>query len=239
MKYLTVNRLSDTELDAVNSLISYCSAAEQLKYSFFTGESGCEEDYYILCCEEQLVGFMSCFAGDTIELSGIVHPDYRRQHIFTNMYRKASEHFSDSKIVFSGHDNYPGLRQCANALGYANSNHEYLMEYTGADIQCHSQLEMEADNDSTFYYYLGDEYIGQCSLFEDGQTVNIYNVEVDKDYRGRGYGRQILCDILNNVVNRDKRIILQVSESNKPACRLYAGCGFEIIDSVVFYSRLV
>ncbi len=49
-------------------------------------------------------------------------------------------------------------------------------------------------------------------------------------------GENAVPDGLTSGKNSAPRIILQVSGENKPALALYTRCGFEIIDSVTFYS---
>ena len=74
----------------------------------------------------------------------------------------------------------------------------------------------------------------------DGALANICNVFVEPDFRGQGVGFSMLCFVLSELKGQGvSNIILQVSGSNKPALSLYAKCGFEIADSVVFYSRFV
>lgn len=59
----------------------------------------------------------------------------------------------------------------------------------------------------------------------DNGDLFINEINLLKEYQGKGIGTKILSDILNN--NLDRRIILQVFKDN-PAINLYKRLGFKI-----------
>ena len=59
----------------------------------------------------------------------------------------------------------------------------------------------------------------------DNEDFFINEINLLKEYQGKGIGTKILSDILNN--NLDRRIILQVFKDN-PAINLYKRLGFKI-----------
>ncbi len=238
MNKIITSKLNKKQIEDVNSLASACSEYDGLSYEPYTGEDeGC--DIFVLAYDGiQLIGFLSCFCDTEIEMSGLVLPKRRINGIFSDMYNYINEEYELDNIVFSGRDEYPGMSECAHRLGFGNSYHEYLMSYTSYDRLVLTNLNVVEDN-GKYTYSNDNRIIGHCSLYIEERMINIYDVYVNEEYRGQGFGSVILSDILYRLSNCSKQIILQVSERNKAACRLYLTHGFKIIDSVVFYSKLV
>ncbi len=120
---------------------------------------------------------------------------------------------------------------------------ECLMQYCGKEPlpPCKMVLECEIESnapdedggiESTYFFSLGDTEIGSISIYEEKNTVNIFGVYLEPDFRGRGYSREMMYSVLEDIVPGGRRIILQVADNNKPAFSLYTGCGFEVIDYV-------
>lgn len=120
---------------------------------------------------------------------------------------------------------------------------ECLMQYCGKEplppggmvLEC--EIESNAPDkdggiESTYFFLLDGEEIGSISIYEEKNTVNIFGVYLEPEFRGRGYSREMMYSVLEDIVPGGRRIILQVADNNKPAFRLYAGCGFEVIDYV-------
>ncbi len=113
---------------------------------------------------------------------------------------------------------------------------EYLMQYSGAPLPpFDNKLDWEAEtsgSDTTYFFSLDKAEIGTISVYEEASTITIYGVFLDEKYRGQGLGRCMLGEVMLDIIPLGKKIRLQVSDSNKPAFRLYTEYGFEIIDSV-------
>ncbi|SFF55201.1 Acetyltransferase (GNAT) family protein [Halobacillus alkaliphilus] len=80
--------------------------------------------------------------------------------------------------------------------------------------------------------------IGKVHLNREGSTGTIYGLGVLPEYRGRGYGREILLrciEKLNEIKIHDIR--LQVAMKNRKALSLYQNCGFEEA-SIMDYFKL-
>jgi len=72
--------------------------------------------------------------------------------------------------------------------------------------------------------------------FEQG-LIGIYAFGVVPDYRGRGYGRQILEETIRTVraTGDQRQIMLDVETDNVPAINLYKSCGFQIKTTYDYY----
>jgi len=65
-------------------------------------------------------------------------------------------------------------------------------------------------------------------LFEESELLNI---GIEKNKQGQGYGKQLLCYLIEQVgQNQIKYIFLEVRSSNQVARRLYKKCGFKEIN---------
>lgn len=242
MSLKILSQLNDSRLAQIKELADECSARDGIKYSPYTGGEA-ENDFFALCHKKKrLVGFAFLCAGEPAEISGFVHPDFRRRHIFTRMVKDLKKHAKAGAYEFSGWDGYPGFRECAAAFGASDRREEYLMRFASETLPvCAKALRYVRQEDGTLLFFEnGKAPIGRVTLYYDGALANICNVFVEPDFRGHGVGFSMLCFVLSELKGQGvNKIILQVSGSNKPALSLYAKCGFEIADSVVFYSRFV
>jgi ribosomal protein S18 acetylase RimI-like enzyme len=64
----------------------------------------------------------------------------------------------------------------------------------------------------------------------------IYGFVVRQEYRGRGYGRQILTHVIADIAaSRPQPLFLEVETDNTPALGLYRSAGFEIVRTYDYY----
>ncbi len=121
---------------------------------------------------------------------------------------------------------------------------EYLLQYHGThkDTLTHSVLDCECEED-TLYYYQGEELIGQLSLFIEDARVCMFDVEIMPEFRSQGYGKKMLHHFLSDewpylaeifpIEEHPRKLVLQVSENNVAAVKLYQSFQFEVIDQVI------
>ena len=88
---------------------------------------------------------------------------------------------------------------------------------------------------------LGDKekFVGFAIMAISSEESHLLNIGVNKDFRGSGFGEQILKKmIIAAEVMGSKKIILEVRVSNKIAYRLYEKLGFHEIGERKKYYRL-
>ncbi len=89
-------------------------------------------------------------------------------------------------------------------------------------------------------FYLGtlnEQSAGCLRLDEMEDEVGIFGFVVRPEYRGRGYGRQILEAAIRTIhAEGDKRITLEVETHNTNAIGLYHSCGFQVITTYDYYA---
>jgi ribosomal protein S18 acetylase RimI-like enzyme len=90
----------------------------------------------------------------------------------------------------------------------------------------------------------GGEFAGLLIAFENIATfaakpmINIHDIIVLKEYRGKGVGRLLMSAVIDEAKNRDcVRVTLEVREDNKIARRLYKSMGFKATKPKMLYWR--
>lgn len=84
------------------------------------------------------------------------------------------------------------------------------------------------DNNLSEVYVIEDNgvTVGYMSYMKIIDEIHINNIAVHSDYRGRGFGRELVGYVVNSL--RDSySITLEVRDSNDAALNLYKSLGFE------------
>lgn len=98
---------------------------------------------------------------------------------------------------------------------------ECLMKYCGKEPlpHCCTVLEceiesMEPDKDggieSTYFFSIDDTEIGSISIYEEKRTVNIFGVYIEPEYRGKGYAREMMYSVLEDIIPGGRQILLRL-----------------------------
>lgn len=105
------------------------------------------------------------------------------------------------------------------------------------EIECFSHpwseesLKKEVENTNSFFlvYEKEQKIIGYIGMYLIVDEADITNIAITKSYRGKGYGRKLLMEAINQVfIENYQAITLEVRESNQAAIHLYEETGFEI-----------
>jgi ribosomal protein S18 acetylase RimI-like enzyme len=80
------------------------------------------------------------------------------------------------------------------------------------------------------------EPVGTLRVYDWEETFGIYGFVVISSYRGRGYGRQMLEELIPMLrAQSNKPIMLEVDVTNAHALGLYQSCGFQIKTTYGYY----
>ncbi|MDR2027275.1 MAG: GNAT family N-acetyltransferase [Prevotellaceae bacterium] len=89
-----------------------------------------------------------------------------------------------------------------------------------------------------------DIFAGLLTAFENFSTftarpmINVHDIIVSKEYRGRGIGRKLMNAIISEAEKRKcSRVTLEVRKDNIKAQNLYQSLGFEEAEQGMFYWR--
>ena len=90
--------------------------------------------------------------------------------------------------------------------------------------------------DSTYVLETGNVIIGRVRLEIVDNIGGIYGLEVLPEYRGKGYGRELLIRSINKLKeSKVNAINLQVETKNNNALNLYKSCGFKVNYTMDYY----
>ena len=78
----------------------------------------------------------------------------------------------------------------------------------------------------THYFMYEGKYIGSFIINEDSDGVGIWNLCIKEEYRGQGYGKLMMLEILMRFGH--KPLYLFVYKDNEVALNLYESVGFKI-----------
>lgn len=87
-----------------------------------------------------------------------------------------------------------------------------------------------------YLLYDGETPVGVFDLETEPSRLFLYGVAVAREYRGKGYGREIVRCALREGIKLGKPVVLDVDKDNAPALHLYRSCGFETLFRMDYYA---
>ncbi len=278
--------LSQTELAEIEQLVQRCNAHEgldlKINWETLRARPHHETNDFLYYEQNIPVGFLALYSFNPheAEISGMVHPAYRRKGIFTTLFHAALEECQHRNIVrmllIVEHVSTSG-QAFARTLDITYDHSEYKMvleeprlpssfderlqfrEAQEEDIPVLTHITALAfdlsEQGVDWYsskvlanlarrYYVGVlkdvGVIGKLDVSLVGQEAFIYGFGVLPEYRGRGYGRQLLARTIQALfAMRKTQIALEVATVNKNALSLYQSCGFRETGSYDYYALSV
>ncbi len=244
-------------------------------------EFNCRRDipvFFLVFSKMELIGYFSVFLPEdsTAELNVLIHPDYRRQGIFTELLQRAkaalsaigTEEFvfvcepsstdaTAAMLTMKAEKTSSEYQMLLESSSNASSSLGQLLKATPDDLPLLGRMnalffetseemgvlfaeESYYTPDITVYKYVitdGNKRtvpIGTVCFCEEAHSGNIFGLGILPEYRGRGYGKDLLQALLARIP-ADKKIYLQVSSRNAAAFQLYQKAGFQIIAQQDFW----
>lgn len=94
----------------------------------------------------------------------------------------------------------------------------------------------EFNDFKTFNIFLKNKKIGKFALINFKSYTYFNSFEINKKYRGLGYGKSAFIQILKNLQTKNiSTIKLQVEKNNIPALKIYKNSGFKTINTLYTY----
>ncbi|WP_139488868.1 GNAT family N-acetyltransferase [Brevibacillus dissolubilis] len=273
--------LSPEDLAEIKALRDICNTYEdltiKLNWDMLSNRPADQTNDFLFYQDNQLIGFLGTytFGRQEAEISGMVHPDYRRQGIFRQLTDAAREEYKRlgiPKFLFIVQSNSVGGKAFAESYGATYTFSEHRMKLTQdvpefakydldmriateEDLPILSRLNAigfdmpEADGQDYAKDVMANAHDRTWIVSEDGQPLAkisamvsepgkgfIFGFCVDPDYRGRGYGRQILSKTIRDLIAEERTFIeLEVACENARALTLYESCGFVVTKADDYY----
>lgn len=282
---LKIEVLSETQLAEVEQLARVCNTHEgldiKLNWNILRGHLRIGVTSFLYYEDGQLIGFLALyqFNPDEAEISGMVHPDFRRRGIFTQLVQAATVACREEGVVrllfIVDHHSGSG-KAFVNALQVQQLEmYEYKMtldrpilpvsfetelvfrrahpdevvilqqlmavafdisEENAADL--YKAESLEAPDARYYLALLNDVALGKIDVSLGEYEALIYNFGIIPEYRGRGFGRQMLTRTIQELLaTGQQRITLEVETANKHALRLYESCGFKESSQYDYYAK--
>ncbi len=273
--------LTPDEIAEISRLIDICNAHDGLRMRIgldtLRERRSDETNDFLFYADGQLVGYLEAdsYGGQEKELTGMVHPDFRRQGIFTTLFTAAKaelqrrrvqklifvcEHKSESgraflattgaQLAYSEHEMWLGTfherGRRTEGLSMRRAGMEdidTIVSFLATDSgnvkgvrEWVTELMGKPDQFWFFLATLKGQPLGTVRLDFMDELIGIYAFEVRLGYRGLGYGREMLEQLIYIAKGQsNKPIMLDVETNNTNAIGLYLSCGFEIKTTYDYY----
>ena len=273
--------LTSHELAAISRLIDVCNTHDGLRMrvglEMLRGRRGDETNDFLYYIDGQLVGYLEAdsYGRQEKELTGMVHPDFRRQGIFTTLFTAAKEELYQrgvQKLIlvceYRSESGRAFLATTGAQLAYAEHEmwlgtfHQRGRRTPGLSMRRAGSQDIDTivsllatDSGNVegvkgwvtelmgkprqFWFFLATlngQPLGTVRLDFMDEVTGIYAFEVRLGYRGLGYGREMLEQLIHVAqAESHKPIMLDVETNNTNAVGLYLSCGFEIKTTYDYY----
>ena len=273
--------LTPDEIAEISRLIDICNAHDGLRMriglEMLRERRGDETNDFLYYADGLLVGYLEAdsYGRKDKELAGMVHPDYRRQGIFTALFTAAKEELERrgvQKLIFVCEHTSESGRAFLATIGahFAYAEHEMWLgtfHERGRRSEGLSMRRADAGDIDTivsllatdsgnvedvkawvtelmgkpgeywlFLATLNGHPLGTVRLDFMDEVTGIYAFEVRLGYRGLGYGREMLEQLIHIARAASKKpIMLDVETGNTNAVGLYLSCGFEVKTTYDYY----
>lgn len=120
----------------------------------------------------------------------------------------------------------------------AVSQQAFHEEYEDAKSMISKTLDSE--NRTQYFATYHDQVIGIGSvLFKENEAV-VFGLGISESEQGKGFGKELLLLILNEIYNRGvQNISLEVNSRNHRAFSLYSKFGFDVVSSFDYYRKTI
>lgn len=165
--------LTERQLSDIKKLENACCHLEKLtmklNWEMLRTRSMKEINDFLYYQDDQLVGFLGLygFGRKEIELTGMVHPDYRRKGIFKELFREAKNECSKRQVgkilIISERCSQEGLKFC-RTTGACYEFSEYHMQFNKSRVPSYDdrgiKLRIAEKNDKEFLGHMDNVCFG-------------------------------------------------------------------------------
>ena len=252
MNIFAINTLSSKQYYDARDLIAICSDAEGVRGVSFLepelNENTTIPAFYMMYEDNKLVSFLSVFLADEEECEVYAYtlPEYRQKGCFKRLYKEALKNLKKAgykDIVCVCEPESESGKAVLEKMGMQVIRTEHLMSYDMSPVKdIKGRLELvctKDENTEIFEACIGEDVIGTCNVEFTRSHVVIYEFQIYEEYRGNGYGSELLLLILDHLLKEDiSKILLHVSGANIVAHAMYSHHGFVSEEQIDYWSEL-
>ncbi len=249
MKIIKSSMLTEAQINEIEAFIINTKFNNGI--SFLENDMNYYEDFpcfFMLYDKGLLIAFLSVFIPDSASCEIYFHISDRMHNSLNQIYKIIYSELQpilneyeifNSYILF---DDQTSLTQSLQQCFYMTFSHseclmQYNQSYIWANIQSTLKSEITSQNDSlTINTFCGDNYIGSCQAEISGDYALIHDVEINKNFRGLGYGTETLYHTIKHLTkNGYNNILLHVNSANTIAFTMYSHHGFNIKQQIDYW----
>lgn len=251
MNIFAINTLSSKQYYEARDLIAICAQNDGTRGVSFL-EPELNEDttfpaFYMMYDGSKLISFLSVFLPNDTEgeIYGYTLPEYRQKGYFKRLYKEALR-----KLKAAGYKDITCVcePECAvgktvlEKLGLTLIRTEHLMSYDMSPVtEVKMRFELEStteDNTEIFEAFIDDDLIGTCNVEFTRSHAVIYEFYIYEEYRGNGYGSELLLRILKKLLGEGvSKILLHVNGANTVAHTMYSHHGFATEEQIDYWGE--
>ena len=251
MNIFAINTLSSKQYYEARDLIAICADADGTRgVSFLEPELNDNQTFpafYMMYEGSRLISFLSVFLADDTEceIYGYTLPEYRQKGYFKRLYKDALRRLKAAgykDIMCVCEPESESGKAVLEKMGFGISRSEHLMSYDMSSVtEVKGRLELEStseENTESFEAYIGDELIGTCNVEFTRSHAVIYEFYIYEEYRGNGYGSELLLLILKQLLDDGvSKILLHVNGANTVAHTMYSHHGFITEEQIDYWGE--
>lgn len=240
IKELETICLQNEEVDSYKLELDY-----KLKNSM-SHENNQKINEFLYFINNNLIGYLGIcdFDNEVLEATGMVHPNFRNQGIFTQLYNLVQAEFNKrpaKELLFiCPKDSNTGIQFIEKKqAAYHHAEYDmYLNSHLFVPMNnYHLELKEIDTQKHLFNGRIGDTVVGQVRIEVVGELGGIYGLEIYPSFRRQGYGRELLMQTIEKLLTLGiKNVFLQVDTINENALSLYQSCGFIEKNVMNYYS---
>lgn len=251
MNIFMINTLSSKQYYEARDLIAICAEADGTRGVSFL-EPELNEDttfpaFYMMYDGSKLISFLSIFLADDTEceIYGYTLPEYRQKGYFKRMYKDALRKLKAAgykDIICVCEPESVSGKSVLDKMGLSIVRTEHLMSYDMSPVmEVKERLELKStleDNTEVFEAFIGDKLVGTCNVEFTRSHAVIYEFFIYEEYRGNGYGSELLLLILKHLLEEDvSKILLHVNGANTVAHTMYSHHGFVTEEQIDYWGE--
>lgn len=129
------------DLNQIQNLQDICEKYDgiilKLNWEMLRNRSENEKEDFFHYEDGQLVGFLATYSfGEKVEICGMVHPNFRRKGIFSNLLKEALEIIpKGSKILLNAPEASSSAKEFVKSKNYSYSFSEYQMVWKNSEVK--------------------------------------------------------------------------------------------------------